>query len=92
MIHSASGPGLFTPLYIALAVLILMAIFIVPAILYLLTLHRAIGKCMPENQAMAPGLVWLVFVPLVNIVWHYFIVINVAKSGPVYRPRDVHLI
>jgi hypothetical protein len=29
---------------------------------------------------MNPGLVWLMLIPLFNIVWHFFIVLNMAKS------------
>ena len=29
---------------------------------------------------MAPGMVWLMLIPLFNIVWHFLVVTNVAKS------------
>ena len=27
-----------------------------------------------------PGMVWLMFIPLFNVVWHFIIVLNMAKS------------
>jgi predicted membrane channel-forming protein YqfA (hemolysin III family) len=60
--------------------LVAVAILLIPAIFYLLTLQKALNRCSPECRAMNPGMVWLMFIPLFNIVWHFFIVINVAKS------------
>jgi hypothetical protein len=63
-----------------IGMLVVFVIMLVPAIFYLLTLQKALNRCAPENRAMAPGLVWLLLIPLVNIVWHFFVVINIAKS------------
>ena len=57
-----------------------LAILLVPAIFYLLTLQKALNRCSPESRAMQPGMVWLMFIPLFNLVWHFFVVLNVAKS------------
>lgn len=71
-------------------VLVFLAILIVPAIFYLLTLQKALNRCSPESRAMQPGLVWLMFIPLFNIVWHFFIVLNVAKSlDTEFRKRGI---
>ena len=56
------------------------AIILVPAIFYLLTLQKALKRCSPEVRAMQPGMVWLMFIPLFNLVWQFFVVINIAKS------------
>jgi hypothetical protein len=69
----AAGLGILT---IALVVL---AIMLVPAIFYLL-IQKALNRCSPECRAMNPGMVWLMFIPLFNIVWHFFVVMNMAKS------------
>jgi hypothetical protein len=61
-------------------VFIVCAILLVPTIFYLLTLQKALNRCSPECRAMNPGLVWLMLIPLFNIVWHFFIVLNMAKS------------
>lgn len=57
-----------------------LAIIIIPAIFYLLTLQKALNRCSPESRAMQPGMVWLMLIPLFNLVWQFFIVLNMAKS------------
>lgn len=70
--------------------LIMVAILLLPAIFYLLTLQKALNRCSPENRAMEPGLVWLMFIPLFNLVWHFFIVTNLAQSlGAEFRKRGI---
>lgn len=64
----------------AIAGLIIVAVLLIPWIFYLLTLQKALNRCSPENRAMAPGMVWLMFIPLFNLVWHFFVVINISKS------------
>ena len=54
--------------------------FLLPAILYLLTLQRALERCAPESQTLSPGLVWLMFIPVFSLVWHFVIVVNVSRS------------
>ena len=61
-------------------IFIACAIMLVPTIFYLLTLQKALNRCSPECRAMNPGLVWLMLIPLFNVVWHFFIVLNLAKS------------
>ncbi len=73
--HSvAAGLGILT------IVLIVIAIMLVPAIFYLLTLQKALNRCSPECRAMNPGMVWLMLIPLFHIVWQFFVVLNMAKS------------
>jgi len=61
-------------------VLIACAVLLVPMIFYLLTLQKALNRCSPESRAMQPGMVWLMLIPLFNVVWQFFVVINLAKS------------
>src|ERR1019366_6688161 len=71
-------------------VLILFAILLVPFIFYCLTLQKALNRCSPECRAMSPGLVWLMFIPLFNLVWHFFVVLNMAKSlGAEFQKRGI---
>ena len=60
--------------------LITFAVLLVPFIFYLLTLQKALKRCSPEVRAMEPAMVWLMFIPLFNIVWHFIVVGNLAKS------------
>jgi len=83
--HSAAfGAGILMMLLIGLAVML------IPAIFYILTLQKALNKCAPENRAMQPAMVWLLLVPLVNIVWSFFVVLNLAKSlGAEFQKRGI---
>ncbi len=59
---------------------IVLCIAIVVGVFYCLTLQKALSRCSPQNRTLTPGLVWLYLIPLFNLVWHFFIVINIAKS------------
>jgi glycopeptide antibiotics resistance protein len=65
---------------VAMIILIAAAVALVPFIFYLLTLQKSLKRCSLENRAMEPGMVWLMFIPLFNLVWHFFMVNNIAKS------------
>ena len=72
------------------AVLIIFAIMIVPTIFYLLTLQKALNRCSPENRAMNPPMVWLMLIPLFNLVWQFIVVLNLAKSlGAEFQKRGI---
>lgn len=71
-------------------VLILFAILLVPKIFYLLTLQKALNRCAPQARAMSPGMVWLLLIPFFNLVWQFFVVLNMAKSlGAEFRRRGI---
>jgi hypothetical protein len=79
-----------TQMGFAVGVLVIFAVFLIPAIFYCLTLQKALNRCSPESRAMQPGMVWLLFVPLFNLVWQFFVVINVAKSlGAEFQKRGM---
>lgn len=83
----ASGAGIAG---VFMGALIVCAILLIPLIFYLLTLQKTLNRCAPENRAMAPGLVWLMLIPLFNLVWHFFVVLNVAKSlGAEFQKRGI---
>ena len=65
---------------IFLGALIVLAIMIIPAIFYLLTLQKALNRCSVENRTMTPGTVWLLLIPLFNIVWQFIVVIKISES------------
>ena len=65
-------------------------IALIPLIFYILSLQKTLKKCAPENRAMEPGMIWLMLVPLVNMVWHFFVVNNMAKSlGAEFQKRGM---
>lgn len=55
-------------------------VFLILLVLYLLTLHRALGRVHESRRAMAPGLVWLNLIPLFGFGWHLYTVIMMADS------------
>ena len=54
--------------------------FLVPAIFYILTLQKALNQCSPASRTMEPGLVWLLVIPLVHLVFSFFVVLALSKS------------
>jgi len=69
------------PWWVAVAgMFVIFAISLLPAILYILTLQRTLSKCEPGSRTIEPGTVWLLLVPLVNIIFHFFVVLGLAKT------------
>jgi len=62
---------------------------ILALVCYILTLQRALRKCAITSLTIQPGTVWLLLIPLVNLVWHFFVVIGMSKSlGNEFRARN----
>ncbi len=54
---------------------------LIPAdIFYVLTLRRALLRCSPENRAMDPRHLWLLFIPGFIFVWNFVVVHAMARS------------
>ncbi|MGA2753781.1 MAG: hypothetical protein ABSE53_08435 [Terracidiphilus sp.] len=70
--------------------LVAVATFLVVGIFYILTLSGALKRCSPIVRTMQPGAVWLLLVPFVNLIWHFFVVLALAQSlGNEFRVRKV---
>lgn len=65
---------------ILLVGLITLGIMLLPAIFYLMTLQKALERCAIENRTTTPGSVWLMLIPLFNIVWQFIIVSKISES------------
>jgi hypothetical protein len=69
---------------------LILLLVLLPGVLYLLNLQWAMEAVDAELRPMAPGLVWLLPIPLVNIVWMFFVVTHLktgyAKVGAAGRP------
>ncbi len=76
--NNAVGPELAGPILVGVCCFLL--VFLVIAILFLLTLQKALSRCSPRNRTMEPGMVWLNLIPLFNIVWQFITVTRVAES------------
>jgi len=67
-----------------------MGVFLVPAILYLVFLSGVLKKCSPPSRTMQPGLVWLLLIPLFNLIWNFFVVLAIADSlANEFRLRNI---
>ena len=60
--------------------LFFLALFLIPAIFFLLTLQNTLKAISEENRRMPPSNVWLLFIPLFNIVWQFIVVDKIAQS------------
>jgi hypothetical protein len=60
--------------------LFLIPLALIPGIFYTLTLHKALSRCAPENRAMEPGLVWLIYIPVFNLIWNFIVVNRISTS------------
>ncbi len=70
--------------------LVFMLVMLIPVVFYLLTLQKAFTRCASENRAMQPGMVWLMLIPLFGLVWHFFVVLNLAQSlGAEFKKRNM---
>lgn len=49
-------------------------------IFYILTMQKALNLAGERHQKMKPGMVWLMLIPLFNLVWHFFVVKHVSES------------
>ena len=62
-------------------VIILVAIiFILPYILYLITLQNTLLEISNENRKMRPGQVWIILIPLFGLVWQFIMINRIADS------------
>ena len=60
--------------------LFLIPLALVPGIFYTLTLQRALSRCAPESRAMEPALVWLLYIPVFNLIWNFIVVSRISTS------------
>ena len=57
-----------------------LGIMIIPKIFYIITLQNTLEAISAPNRKMESGNVWLLLIPLFNVVWHFIVVNNVADS------------
>lgn len=60
--------------------LVFFLIWLIPTIFFLLTLQKALTRVSAERRTMNPPMVWLSLIPLVNVVWNFFVVTALSKS------------
>lgn len=57
-----------------------IVVVLVPGIFYLLTLQKTLTIISPLSRMMRPQQVWLMLIPLFNIVWHFIMVSRLSDS------------
>jgi hypothetical protein len=59
-------------------------------LLFVLALQKTLEKCSPTSKAMDGGMLWLLLIPLVNMVVNFIVVGNMAKSlANEFRARGI---
>jgi hypothetical protein len=53
---------------------------VVVAVLYILTLRRALLLCSPANRAASPDSAWLLLIPLFSILWQFLLYPRISVS------------
>lgn len=71
---------LMQPVHLMVLAFVFSFFVLIPAIFYILTLQKALERCAPVSRTMQPGMVWLLLVPLFNIIWSFFVVMALARS------------
>jgi hypothetical protein len=63
---------------------------LVIAILYLITLFNVLNAVAPANRKLEPGLVFLLLIPLFNLVWNFIVIGKLRDSLQAeYAARDL---
>lgn len=64
-----------------------MQIFLIAALLglvvtvfYLITLQKTLQAISPQNRLMPPANVWLLLIPIFNLVWQFIVINKIADS------------
>jgi hypothetical protein len=73
--------------FIIIFALCLILAFLIPYVMYCLTIHRLFELIAPQNRKMAPAAAWRLFIPLYGLVWHFFMVSHIADSLALEFPR-----
>jgi hypothetical protein len=60
--------------------LLLLLIYVVPLFFFLLNLQRLFKEISAENRKLLPTLLWFAMIPLIGLLWQFFIIIKTAES------------
>lgn len=63
-----------------LIVAIIFGIFIIPYILYINTLQATLKEIRKENKTISEGSLWLLLIPVFNLIWHFIVVNKISDS------------
>ena len=74
--YSTASSDTFQVLFL----LFFIVLAFVPFIFFLITLQKTMNVISVENRKMPPSNVWLMLIPLFNIVWQFIMVSKIAES------------
>lgn len=75
---------------IAAFVLMIIGLSLLPKIFFLLTLHRTFDEISLKNRRMQSGEVWLLLIPIFDMIWIFFVVQKMAESLEVeFKDRNI---
>lgn len=91
MILGAYGAGF------AVVIFMILVLSVVPYLFFLVTLQNTVRLVNPVNRHMKPEQVWLMFIPIFNFLWVFWMIAGVADSvedelrhrgmpAPLHRP------
>ncbi|RQO30527.1 hypothetical protein DBR32_13265 [Taibaiella sp. KBW10] len=63
-----------------LGIIAVLGVYVLIRVLYIMTLANTLKAISPENRAMPVGNVWLLLIPLFNIVWSFIVVNKLSQS------------
>lgn len=64
--------------------LVTMAVALAINIAICALLHACLARVPPQHRKMEPGLVWLLLIPLFNLVWNFFVFLRLPESYQSY--------
>lgn len=70
---------LLQPVHLVL-ILVLFGILLIPTIFYILTLQHALEKCAPSSRTLSSSSLWLLLIPIFNLLWNFFVILGMAKT------------
>ena len=63
-----------------LLILLVLGLMIIPFVFYLLSLRNTLRLLSTENQLLPPNNVWLLFIPLFGLIYHFIVVGKISDS------------
>jgi len=65
---------------IAAFILMIIGLALLPKIFFLLSLHRTFDEINQKNRRMQSAEVWLLLIPIFDMIWIFFVVQKMAES------------
>lgn len=65
---------------LAIYELLFLLLFLVPYVFFLFTLYRTAQQITVQNRKLVPAQVWLLLIPLFNLIWMFVVINKLAAS------------